>query len=209
MEPNISHSLRFTEKIVRLNIDRHLKDCYRINAIPIRLRIMEEFVVLVDEADRELGTKEKLAAHQANDRHRAVSVFLFNRNQELLLQQRAISKYHSGGLWTNTCCGHPRPGESPPEAARRRLKEEMGVSCDLQKKFDFVYQVALGKDLFEHEFDHVFVGEFDGKPKLNPLEAMNWKWMSLDNLQKDIGMNPEQYTAWFKIILEMGILSKC
>lgn len=163
---------------------------------------MEEFVVLVDEIDREIGTKEKLAAHVAGDRHRAVSVFLLNDKGEMMLQQRALSKYHSGGLWTNTCCGHPRPGESPFEAANRRLFEEMGIRCNLKKKFDFTYKALLDKNLFEHEFDHVFAGEFNGSPQLNPMEAMNWKWIDLETLQKEIETNPEKYTIWFKIILE-------
>ena len=167
---------------------------------------MEEFVVLVDEADRELGAKEKLAAHLAGDLHRAVSVFLFNSKGELMLQQRALSKYHSGGLWTNTCCGHPRPKETPAEAAARRLEEEMGIRCNLKKKFDFVYQAVLSKDLSEHEFDHVFFGDYNGSPELNPQEAMNWKWMSLDDLRNEIRLNPENYTAWFKIILDKGLL---
>lgn len=167
---------------------------------------MEELVVLVDENDRQVGVKEKLAAHLASDLHRAVSVFLFNRQGEMLLQQRALSKYHSGGLWTNACCSHPRPGESPLAAASRRLTEEMGIQCELKKRFDFVYQVVLDKSLSEHEFDHVFVGDFDGKPNLNPLEAMDWKWISMDDLRNDLLASPGKYTAWFRIILERGLL---
>ncbi len=204
MDPKISHSVRLMEKSIRLNIERHLKDCYRINAIPITLRVMEEWVVLVDKADQEIGLKEKLAAHRDGDLHRAVSVFLFNTKGEMMLQQRALSKYHSGGLWTNACCSHPRQGESPMQAAGRRLVEEMGIRCPLKKKLDFVYQVSLDNNLSEHEFDHVFVGTFDGAPLLNPIEAMNWKWISLEQLQKEIKAYPETFTAWFKIILEMG-----
>lgn len=163
---------------------------------------MKEKVILVDENDRELGTAEKMKAHMECRLHRAFSVFIFNSRKELLLQRRAGSKYHCGGLWTNTCCSHPRLGETLKKAVKRRLREEMGFACDLRKVFDFVYKAALGKNLYEYEYDHVFVGNYDGVPRLNPTEADDWKWISLDELKKDIVKNAEKYTPWFRIILE-------
>lgn len=162
----------------------------------------EEKVVLVDDFDNEIGTMEKLLAHEKGALHRAVSVFIFNDLGQMLLQQRAVSKYHSGGLWTNTCCSHPRLGELPLEAAHRRLFEEMGMSCHLEKVLDFTYKVVLDKNLTEHEFDHVFFGRSNQHPCLNPAEAIDWKWIDVDVLEKDVAKNPQKYTAWFKIILK-------
>ncbi len=162
---------------------------------------MEERVVLVDREDREIGTAEKMAAHREGKLHRAISVFIFNKEGQMLLQQRAFSKYHSGGLWTNACCSHPRPLETPLEAARRRLQEEMGMSCELVKVCDFIYEAKLDKGMTEHEFDHVFVGRFEGEPVLNPVEAAAWKWIGIDDLKDAIQKNPNAYTIWFKIIL--------
>ena len=119
----------------------------------------------------------------------------------MLLQQRAFSKYHSGGLWSNTCCSHPRQNESVLDAAHRRLYEEMGIQCELEKVFDFIYKVGLDNGLTEHEFDHVLVGRFNGEPVLNPDEAVSWKWIDVEALVKDIAENPQCYTAWFKIAL--------
>jgi len=144
---------------------------------------------------------EKLQAHVEGKLHRALSVILFNDQGELLLQQRAHSKYHSGGLWTNTCCSHPRPGEPALDAAKRRLFEEMGICCALDKSFDFVYRAVVDKNLIEHEFDHVYFGRFNAEPQLNPEEAAAWKWMGLAALKKDVEQHPECYTAWFKILL--------
>lgn len=163
---------------------------------------LEERVVLVDEADNEIGFEGKLNAHLTGKLHRAISVFLFNDEGQVLLQQRAFSKYHSGGLWSNACCSHPRQGESNLESARRRLFEEMGIQCTLNKVLDFIYKVDLDNDLTEHEFDHVFMGVFNGEPKLNPEEAASWKWMDADALKEDVAKNPERYTTWFKIILD-------
>src|SRR5579872_1506404 len=163
----------------------------------------QEEVVLVDAQDHPLGVEEKLAAHLAGKLHRAVSVLLFNAKGELLMQQRALSKYHSGGLWTNTCCGHPRPGETPLEAAERRLFEEMGIHCSLKKSFDFIYQTNLDHGLKEYEFDHVFIGKFEGEPQPDPQEASDWKWMALSEIKKDIQNNPHLYTVWFKILLPL------
>jgi isopentenyl-diphosphate delta-isomerase len=162
---------------------------------------MAEYVILVNEADDALGLMEKMAAHEQGMLHRAFSVFLFNDRGELLLQQRALSKYHSGGLWTNTCCSHPRDGETNLQAAQRRLLEEMGVQVPLEHRFQFIYKAHLDQGLTEHELDHVFTGTFNGVPQPDPNEVESWKWMSMDDLQADITYNPQQYTAWFKIIL--------
>ena len=144
---------------------------------------------------------EKMQAHVEGRMHRAVSVFLFNSKNELLLQQRAAGKYHSAGLWTNTCCSHPRPEESVEDAAIRRLSEEMGMRCALQKSFTFEYKALLDHQLTEYEFDHVFTGVTDDEPILNPAEVATWKYVNIENLQVDVLVNPEQYTEWFKICL--------
>lgn len=163
---------------------------------------MEEFVVLVDTEDRELGLMEKQQAHVAGLLHRAFSVFIFNSQGELMLQQRAASKYHSPTLWTNTCCSHPRENESYEEAAHRRLVEEMGFDCDLTFKFSFIYKAQLANGLTEHELDHVFIGYYNDEPKLNKEEVMAYKWINMYELKNDIIQNPENYTAWFKIIFD-------
>ena len=160
---------------------------------------MSEFVILVDEHDQPIGTEEKLAAHLQGKLHRAFSVFIFNRKNELMLQQRAANKYHTSNLWTNTCCSHPRPGEDTLAAAHRRLQEEMGFDCTLKHMFSFTYKAHFPSDnLFEHEFDHVFFGRFDETPILNPDEAQNFKWISLDALEHDMVKKPEAYTYWLK-----------
>jgi len=163
--------------------------------------VSEEMVILVDEFDNELGVMGKMAAHLEGRLHRAISIFLFNDQGQMLLQQRAFSKYHSGGLWSNTCCSHPRQHESVMDAAKRRLFEEMGIQCELEQTFHFIYKVVLDKGLTEHELDHVLVGKFNGEPILNPEEAASWKWIDVDVLVNDIAADPEQYTAWFKIAL--------
>jgi isopentenyl-diphosphate delta-isomerase len=160
-----------------------------------------EFVILVDAHDRELGIMEKMEAHRKGILHRAFSVLVFNSKGELLLQKRAESKYHSGGLWTNTCCSHPRPGESIAHAASRRLQEEMGITLDLKTVGSFTYQVKLDKNLIEHELDHVFVGNFDDAPCINNSEVADWKFISIENLEHDLAVHPGQYTEWFKIII--------
>lgn len=162
---------------------------------------MQEQVILVDREGREIGTEEKLQAHREGKLHCAFSVFIFNTLGELLLQKRSKTKYHSGGLWTNTCCSHPRPSEAYHHAARRRLREEMGVDCELTSLFNFIYHTKLENDLFEHELDHVFVGRYDGQPIPNPDEVDDWKWINLDKLKRDVRENPEHYTYWFKLVL--------
>jgi len=159
-----------------------------------------EHVILVDEHDREIGTEEKLEAHRSGKLHRAFSIFLFNEKQEMLIQQRAHSKYHSGGQWSNACCSHPRPGEDPLAAATRRLKDELGIQCGLQKAFHFIYKAPLDHQLIEHEFDHVFVGHFDGEPELNPCEVNAWRWIAFTDLEKEMSLSPGQFTYWFKVI---------
>ena len=161
-----------------------------------------EQVILVDEQDRPIGLMEKQAAHIGPHLHRAFSVFIFNSKGELLLQQRALSKYHSPGLWTNTCCSHPRAGETLEEATSRRLMEEMGMVCPIHEVYTFIYMAPVGQGLTEHEFDHVFIGQSDDIPAINTEEVASWKYMSIKDLQKDIALYPELYTEWFKITFE-------
>jgi len=161
-----------------------------------------EYVILVDEHDNPIGLMEKQAAHVDPHLHRAFSVFVFNSNGELLMQQRALSKYHSPGLWTNTCCSHPRDGETTMDAASRRLMEEMGMSCEMHEVYTFIYKAPVGQGLTEHEFDHVFIGQSDDIPEINHEEVESWKYMPIDTLKNDIQIHPEQYTEWFKITFE-------
>ena len=161
-----------------------------------------EQVVLVDEQDHPIGLMEKQAAHIRPHLHRAFSVFIFNSEGELLMQQRALSKYHSPGLWTNTCCSHPRDGETLAEATSRRLMEEMGMRCGMHEVYTFIYKAPVGQGLTEHEFDHVWIGRSDDTPKINREEVESWKYMSLSDLKKDIQLHPELYTEWFKITFE-------
>ena len=165
---------------------------------------MEE-VILVDENDKQIGVSEKIKAHKEGKLHRAISVFVMNSKDELLLQKRAKNKYHSGELWTNTCCSHPKPGESTKDAAMRRLEEEMGFSCQLTEAFNFTYKVKFDNGLSEHEYDHVFVGRFDGKPKPNPDEVEDWKWIVSEKLRNDIVKHPENYTYWLKAVIDRFI----
>lgn len=158
-------------------------------------------VIMVDTHDNDLGVMEKMEAHEKGVLHRAFSIFIFNSNGEMLLQRRALSKYHSPGLWTNTCCSHPYPGESNELAASRRLMEEMGMSCVLTKAFDFIYKADLDRDLVEHEFDHVFFGTSDASPVINESEVSEWKWMRVYDIHIDVQLNPSAYTEWFKIAL--------
>jgi isopentenyl-diphosphate delta-isomerase len=162
----------------------------------------EEQVILVDEHDRRVGIAEKMYAHRSGALHRAFSVFLFNTAGQLLLQQRADNKYHSGGLWTNTCCSHPRPGESTAQAARRRLREEMGIDCELEEIFTFIYRADLDHELSEHEYDHVFVGWCDVEPVPAPEEVADWRWVDVDELRRDLDEHPERYTFWFHVSID-------
>ena len=163
---------------------------------------MEEYVILVDEQDQPIGLMEKQAAHVTPHLHRAFSIFIFNSKGELLMQQRALSKYHSPGLWTNTCCSHPRAGETLEEATSRRLMEEMGMTCKMHEVYTFIYKAPVGEGLTEHEFDHVFIGQSDDIPVINHKEVESWKYMNIANLSNDILLCPECYTEWFKITFE-------
>ena len=161
-----------------------------------------EKVILVNEFDEAIGEMEKMEAHEKGILHRAFSVFIFNDKNELLLQKRASSKYHSGGLWSNSCCSHPRSGEHVVDAGVRRLTEELGFSVPLMSSFSFIYEAKLENDLIEHELDHVLIGRYSDEPIMNPEEVEDWKYMSLSDLDSDMKQHPELYTIWFQIIFE-------
>ncbi|UAB80161.1 isopentenyl-diphosphate Delta-isomerase [Marixanthomonas sp. SCSIO 43207] len=162
----------------------------------------EEKVVLVNEKDEKIGLMPKMEAHEKALLHRAFSVFVFNDKNELMLQQRALHKYHTPGLWTNTCCSHQRDGESNIDAGKRRLQEEMGFTTDLKETISFIYKAPFDNGLTEHEFDHILVGKYNEEPNINPDEVAAWKWMTLEDVKKDIKNNPAIYTEWFKIIFD-------
>jgi len=161
-----------------------------------------EYVILVDENDRQTGTCEKLEAHEKGLLHRAFSIFLFNRKGEMLLQQRAAEKYHTPGLWSNTCCSHPRPNEEMEEAIDRKLFQEMGIYSKVEKVFDFVYRADLENGLIENEVDHVYFGEYNEAPDPNPAEIQTWKYSSFEEIKKDMEKDETSFTPWFKIVLE-------
>ena len=158
-----------------------------------------EYVILVNEQDEQVGQMEKMEAHYKAALHRAFSVFIFNEKGEMLLQQRATSKYHSGGLWTNACCSHPRPTEETNAAALRRLNEELGFTTTIEKVFDFIYQAPFENGLTEHEFDHVYVGDFQGKILPNPDEVKDYCFKSMDEINETLINHSNKYTAWFHI----------
>tara|TARA_B100000035_G_C20969464_1_gene540356 strand:+ start:66 stop:590 length:525 start_codon:yes stop_codon:yes gene_type:complete len=162
----------------------------------------EEHVILVNEKDQEIGLMPKLEAHQKAVLHRAFSVFIFNSENELMLQQRASDKYHSPNLWTNTCCSHQRSGESNIQAGTRRLYEEMGFTTSLKEITSFIYKAPFDNGLTEHELDHIMVGYYNEDPVINSDEVEDWKWMKIEDVKKDISLNPDLYTAWFKIIFK-------
>ena len=161
-----------------------------------------EFVVLVDEQDNPIGKMEKQQAHIEGLLHRAFSIFIFNSEKKLLLQKRASSKYHCGGLWTNSCCSHPRENENIQDAANRRLAEEMGMQCSLKPIFTFMYRAEFDNGLIEHELDHVFFGESDQNPKINPEEVETYRYIAMENLQQEVKEFPENFTPWFIIALD-------
>jgi isopentenyl-diphosphate Delta-isomerase len=161
-----------------------------------------EYVVLVDSSDRETGTMEKMEAHRKGLLHRAFSVFIFNDKGEMLLQKRAGVKYHSGGLWTNACCGHPRQGENISLAAERRLKEELGIGCQLKKLFSFIYQARLDNELSEHELDHVFIGFINEDPDPDPDEVESFQWILPHEIREKMKNDPSNFTEWFKLCFE-------
>src|SRR5690606_20291988 len=162
----------------------------------------KENVVLITEQDTPIGVMEKQEAHVAGLLHRAFSVFVFNDKGELLIQQRAFEKYHTPGKWTNTCCSHPRNGESYEEGVMRRLQEEMGFICPLEYQFNFIYKADVGEGLTEHELDYVFKGIYNENPIINPDEVASFKWIDFEELQQDVKNHPDDYTPWFKIILK-------
>ncbi len=162
----------------------------------------EEKVILVNENDEQIGLMPKLEAHEKALLHRAFSVFILNDKQELMLQQRAQHKYHSPGLWTNTCCSHQREGETNLEAGTRRLQEEMGFITPLKETISFIYKAPFDNGLTEHELDHVMVGHYEDNPVINPEEVADWKWMAIEDIKEDMAKNPDLYTAWFKIIFD-------
>jgi len=161
--------------------------------------MMHDEVILVDAYDNEIGTAEKMKAHQQGLLHRAFSIFIFNSAGEMLLQQRASSKYHSGGLWTNACCSHPRPGEKTPEAAKRRLYEELGFITALTNIFSFTYKAELDNGLTEHEFDHVYTGIYDGEINVAPSEVQAFCYRSVFTINKELEEQPQKFTAWFHL----------
>jgi isopentenyl-diphosphate Delta-isomerase len=161
-----------------------------------------EMVILVDKEDNVRGTMEKMEAHRKGELHRAFSVLVFNSKGEMLLQKRAKTKYHSGGLWTNACCSHPVPDENMEATIQRRVREEIGIEVEPKFSYKFLYKTSLDQNLIEHELDHVFVAEFNGEPTLNKNEAEDWKFIDLESLRMDVKQNPSTYTEWFKLILE-------
>jgi isopentenyl-diphosphate delta-isomerase len=167
----------------------------------------EERVVLVNEQDKAIGIEDKIRAHLLGVLHRAFSVFVINSAGQLLVQRRALTKYHSQGLWSNTCCGHPRPGETIAHASRRRLREEMGFESNLNEVFSFVYRANLEDGLIENEYDHVLVGFFEGVPKPDPAEISEWRWLDTAGLSLDIKNHPENYTCWFRICFDRFLRS--
>ena len=162
----------------------------------------EEQVILVNQDNEQIGTMPKMEAHEKAVLHRAFSVFIVNDNGDIMLQQRAASKFHSPLLWTNTCCSHQRVGESNIEAGKRRLQVEMGFQAELKELFSFIYKAPFDNGLTEHEYDHVMLGNFNSEPNINPDEVEAWKWMSPEAVKEDISKNPNDYTAWFKIIFD-------
>ena len=160
----------------------------------------EAEVILVDESDQPVGFAGKLEAHQRGLLHRAFSIFIFNSKGEMLLQQRAPDKYHSGGLWSNACCSHPLPGETTSGAAQRRLLEEMGIVTPLEKIFDFIYKAAFDNGLTEYEFDHVFAGNYEGDFIANENEVMNSSFQKIPDIENALVSAPEKFTVWFRII---------
>ena len=164
--------------------------------------MFEENVILVNEFDQQIGLMPKLEAHEKAVLHRAFSVFVINKDNEIMLQQRASHKYHSPLLWTNTCCSHQREAETNLQAGSRRLFEEMGFETELKELFHFIYKAPFDNGLTEHELDHVMIGYFDENPVINPLEVENWKWMKIEDIKADMAFNPDIYTIWFKIIFD-------
>lgn len=162
---------------------------------------MNDYVILVDENNNQIGIEEKILAHKKNLLHRAFSIFIFNDSFEILLQKRAPNKYHSGNLWTNTCCSHPLENLSLVESAKKRLVEEMGIKANLNEVFSFIYQAEFGNGLSEYEYDHVLFGISNNQPILNPDEAIDYKWIKISDLKAQIEKNPGNFTVWLQIMI--------
>lgn len=165
--------------------------------------MLRDKVILVDQNDLEVGTIDKMEAHIKGMLHRAFSIFLFNSKKEMLIHQRAAGKYHGGGLWTNACCSHPQPGEELKASAMERLYFEMGLQCDLQKAFSFIYHAPVENSLIEHEYDHVYIGFTDDTPIPNPEEVQDYRWISTPDLKREIATEPDKFTFWFKKAIQM------
>ncbi len=161
----------------------------------------EDYIVLVNDQDEEVGSMEKMEAHRKGLLHRAFSVFIMNSKGEMLIQQRAEGKYHSGGLWSNACCSHPRKGERTEEAAHRRLQEELGFDCELRPLFTLKYCAEVGENLIEHELDHIYIGNHDGAPEANKDEVKNYQYVTIHRLEQWIAERPEEFTYWFRLAL--------
>lgn len=159
-------------------------------------------VILVDQFDNELGTMEKLEAHEKGVLHRAFSIFLFNDQGEMLLQKRASEKYHCGDLWSNTCCSHPVKDVALQTCIQAKLHQEMGISAPVEKAFDFTYRAEMANGLIEHEYDHIYVGHFNGIPSPNPAEVSEWRFASMDEIGRDLCARPERYTVWFRLLFD-------
>lgn len=188
-------------RLGRTFIDRDKTSIYKLQTSIMEFTKMNE-ITLVDENDKEIGAGEKMDVHRRGLLHRAFSVFVFNDAGEMLIQRRALEKYHCGGLWTNTCCSHPAPGETWIKAAHRRLPEEMGLDCPLTEEFVFTYRAEFKNNLVEHEIDHVFFGTWDGVPKPNPDEVCDYRWITEDDLREEMKKCPEKFAPWFLIICE-------
>lgn len=159
----------------------------------------DEKVILVNEHDDMVGIMDKMEAHKQGLLHRAFSIFIFNRKGEMLLQQRALNKYHSAGLWTNACCSHPVPGEKTMDAAQRRLMEELGFETPIEKIFDFTYRAEFENGLTEYEFDHVFAGEYEGEIFANPEEVNDFSFKDISEIKNQLQTEPQKFTAWFHL----------
>ena len=162
---------------------------------------MNDYVILVDENNNQIGLEEKILAHKKNLLHRAFSIFIFNDSFEILLQKRAPNKYHSGNLWTNTCCSHPLENLSLVESAKKRLVEEMGIKANLNEVFSIIYQAEFDNGLSEYEYDHVLFGISNNQPILNPDEAIDYKWIKISDLKAQIEKNPGNFTVWLQIMI--------
>lgn len=165
--------------------------------------IIKEYILLVNENDEEIGVGEKMEVHKTGKLHRAFSIFVFNSENKLLIQKRAITKYHSGGLLTNTCCSHQRKGEDLYKTIHTRLMMEMGFDCELEEIFTLKYRAELDNDLIEHEIDHVFIGRFDGEPTPNPDEVDDYAWVNLEDVLREVSESPEKFTYWFRLLIDI------